>query len=100
VAPDRKRYAPPRDVNRLPDIAYSIALIFLKADLAAMSRQIFRADGRQLPVIAAQAKKDKAVILWLDQTGLRSDAAVGTTWALVGQTPVVCPRPAAGSRST
>jgi hypothetical protein len=53
-----------------------------------------------LPVIAAQAKKDKAVILWLDQTGLRSDAAVGTTWALVGQIPVVCPKPAAGSRST
>jgi transposase len=41
------------------------------------------------PAIAAQAKKDKAIILWLDQTGLRSDAAVGTTWAPVGQTPVV-----------
>jgi hypothetical protein len=25
----------------------------------------------------------------LNQTGLRSDAAVGTTWALSGQTPVV-----------
>jgi transposase len=41
------------------------------------------------PGIVAQAKRDKAVILWLDQTGLRSDAAVGTTWAPVGQTPVV-----------
>src|SRR6185312_17548416 len=41
------------------------------------------------PTIAAQGKRDKAVILWLDQTGLRSDAAVGTTWAPVGQTPVV-----------
>ncbi|WP_244454613.1 IS630 family transposase [Micromonospora echinofusca] len=41
------------------------------------------------PAIAAQARRDKAVILWLDQTGLRSDAAVGTTWAPVGQTPVV-----------
>lgn len=41
------------------------------------------------PAIAARARRDKAVILWLDQTGLRSDAAVGTTWAPVGQTPVV-----------
>jgi len=43
----------------------------------------------EYPAIAAQANKDKAIILWLDQTGLRSDAAVGTTWAPVGQTPVV-----------
>lgn len=41
------------------------------------------------PAIAKRAKKEKAVILWLDQTGLRSDAAVGTTWAPVGKTPVV-----------
>lgn len=41
------------------------------------------------PGIAARAKKDNAVILWLDQTGLRSDAAVGTTWAPAGQTPTV-----------
>jgi transposase len=41
------------------------------------------------PAIARKAKKDKAIILWLDQTGLRSDAAVGTTWAPVGKTPVV-----------
>lgn len=41
------------------------------------------------PAIAARAKKQKAVILWLDQTGIRSDAPVGTTWAPVGKTPVV-----------
>ncbi|QOC93934.1 IS630 family transposase [Micromonospora craniellae] len=41
------------------------------------------------PAIEAQARKEKAIILWLDQTGLRSDAAVGATWAPVGQTPVV-----------
>jgi len=41
------------------------------------------------PAIAARAKREKAVILWLDQTGLRSDAAVGATWAPIGQTPVV-----------
>jgi len=41
------------------------------------------------PAIAAKARKEGAVMLWLDQTGLRSDASVGTTWAPVGQTPVV-----------
>jgi transposase len=41
------------------------------------------------PAIVAQARKDGGVVLWLDQTGLRSDAAVGATWAPVGQTPVV-----------
>jgi hypothetical protein len=41
------------------------------------------------PAIATRAKREKAVILWLDQTGLRSDAPVGTTWAPVGKTPVV-----------
>lgn len=41
------------------------------------------------PAIAKRAKRQKAVILWLDQTGLRSDAPVGKTWAPVGKTPVV-----------
>lgn len=36
-------------------------------------------------------------MLWLDQTGLRSDAAVAATWAPVGQTPVV---PESGKRFT
>lgn len=44
---------------------------------------------REYPAIEARARKDKAIILWLDQTGLRSDAPVGTGWAPVGQTPVV-----------
>ncbi len=43
----------------------------------------------QYPAIEARAKKDKAIILWLDQTGLRSDAPVGKGWAPVGKTPVV-----------
>jgi transposase len=43
----------------------------------------------EYPAIEAQARKDKAVILWLDQTGLRSDAPVGKGWAPVGKTPVV-----------
>ncbi|WP_036372447.1 IS630 family transposase [Micromonospora sp. ATCC 39149] len=44
---------------------------------------------QEYPAIEAQARKEKAIILWLDQTGLRSDASVGTSWAPVGQTPVV-----------
>ena len=41
------------------------------------------------PAIVKQAKTDGGVVLWLDQTGLRSDASVGTTWAPVGRTAVV-----------
>ncbi len=45
--------------------------------------------AEQYPAIEAKARKDKAIILWLDQTGLRSDASVGTGWAPVGKPPVV-----------
>ncbi len=45
--------------------------------------------AEEYPAIEVRARKDKAVILWLDQTGLRSDASVGKGWAPVGQTPVV-----------
>jgi transposase len=53
----------------------------------------------QYPALEARARKEKAIILWLDQTGLRSDAAVGTSWAPAGQTPVAA-RPANASAST
>ncbi|WP_190818030.1 IS630 family transposase [Saccharopolyspora pogona] len=39
--------------------------------------------------IAARARREGALILWLDQTGIRSDATVARTWAPAGQTPVV-----------
>jgi transposase len=52
---------------------------------------------QRYPAIAARAKQEKAIVLWLDQTGLRSDAAVASTWAPVGQTPVV---PKTGKRFT
>ena len=51
------------------------------------------------PAIEARARKQKAIVLWLDQTGLRSDAAVGTTWARSGR-PRWYPRPANASAST
>lgn len=49
------------------------------------------------PEIVKKAKqgKDKGIILWGDQTGLRSDHVTGRTWGLVGQTPEV---PVTGKR--
>lgn len=41
------------------------------------------------PAIAAKAKREKALILWGDEMGLRSDHAVGRSWSPKGQTPVV-----------
>jgi hypothetical protein len=29
------------------------------------------------------------MVLWLDEMGIRSDAAAGRSWAPVGQTPVI-----------
>jgi transposase len=52
---------------------------------------------QRYPAIAARARREKAIVLWLDQTGLRSDASVAATWAPVGQTPVV---PKSGKRFT
>jgi hypothetical protein len=48
--------------------------------------------GRQdtgYPEIAKRAKKEGALILFADEAGIRSDHHAGTTWAPVGQTPVV-----------
>jgi transposase len=45
--------------------------------------------AEQYPAIEAKARREKAIILWLDQTGLRSDSSVGTGWAPVGKPPVV-----------
>ncbi len=41
------------------------------------------------PMIQKQAKKEKAVISWGDEMGLRSDHNVGRTYGLKGKTPVV-----------
>ncbi|WP_424923961.1 IS630 family transposase [Actinophytocola oryzae] len=42
------------------------------------------------PAIAARAKAEGGVVVWADQTGLRSDAAPpGRSWAPKGRTPVV-----------
>ena len=41
------------------------------------------------PAIRAQAKREGGVVVWLDEMGVRSDAAAGRSWAPVGQTPVI-----------
>jgi transposase len=41
------------------------------------------------PAIRAQAKREGGVVLWLDEMGIRSDAAAGRSRAPVGQTPVI-----------
>jgi transposase len=41
------------------------------------------------PAIVAAAKADGGIVLWLDESGIGSTAALHTTWAPVGATPVV-----------
>jgi transposase len=41
------------------------------------------------PAIRAQARREGGVVLWLDEMGVRSEAAAGRSWAPVGQTPVI-----------
>lgn len=43
----------------------------------------------EYPAIARQAQRDGAVIYWGDEMGLRSDHVAGTSYAPVGQTPIV-----------
>ena len=40
------------------------------------------------PEIEKRARRERAEILWADESGLRSDHTTGRTWAPVGQTPV------------
>jgi transposase len=49
----------------------------------------------EYPAIAAAAAAEGAVIYFADEAGIRSDHHAGTTWAPIGQTPVV---PATGER--
>jgi transposase len=43
----------------------------------------------EYPAIRAQARQEGGVVLWLDEMGVRSDAAAGRSWAPIGQTPVI-----------
>jgi transposase len=41
------------------------------------------------PAIRARAKGEGGVLLWLDEMGVRSDAAAGRSWAPIGKTPII-----------
>jgi len=43
---------------------------------------------QRYPEIEKRARKQRAEILWADESGLRCDHTAGRTWAPVGQTPV------------
>ncbi|AER57550.1 transposase [Pseudoxanthomonas spadix BD-a59] len=45
--------------------------------------------AKQYPKIVARAKREGALVFFADESGIRSDHHAGTTWAPVGQTPVV-----------
>jgi transposase len=57
----------------------------LEQNPAAVARWL----ATEFPAIRAQAKREGGLVLWLDEMGVRSDAATGRSWAPVGQTPVV-----------
>ena len=50
---------------------------------------IVRWLAEDYPAIARQAKRAKATIYWGDEMGVRSDHVTGTSYAPVGQTPVI-----------
>ena len=50
---------------------------------------------KEYPKIARRAKRENAVIFFADEAGIRSDHHAGTSWAPVGETPIV---PATGAR--
>jgi transposase len=41
------------------------------------------------PQLETRAYRERALILWLDEMGLRSDHSAGRSWSPVGQTPLV-----------
>jgi transposase len=45
--------------------------------------------AQEFPAVRAQARREGGVVLWLDEVGVRSDAAAGRSWAPVGRTPVI-----------
>jgi transposase len=50
---------------------------------------------KDYPMVQKQAKKEKALIYWGDEMGLRSDHAVGRSYGRCGQTPII---PGTGQR--
>src|SRR4030095_11270501 len=57
----------------------------LEQNPAAVRRCLAETD----PAICAQARREGGVVLWLDELGIRSDAAAGRSWAPIGKTAVI-----------
>src|SRR5580658_2861750 len=57
----------------------------LEQDPAAVKRWL-KVD---YPAVAERGRREKARILWADETGLRSDHTAGRSWSPVGETPVI-----------
>jgi transposase len=53
------------------------------------TRLVHEWETKTYPAIKAQARAQGATIYFADEAGIRSDYHTGTTWAPVGQTPVV-----------
>lgn len=53
------------------------------------SEEVQRWLSEEFPKIRAQAKREKAMIFFGDEAGVRSDHHAGTTWVPKGKTPVV-----------
>ncbi|MHB8450143.1 MAG: IS630 family transposase [Mycobacteriales bacterium] len=50
---------------------------------------VARWKAEEFPAIARRARAEGATIWWQDESGVRTDYHSGTTWAPIGQTPVV-----------
>jgi transposase len=57
----------------------------LEQDPVAVGRWL----AETYPTIRARARREGGMVLWLDEMGVRADAAAGRSWAPIGQTPVV-----------
>jgi transposase len=57
----------------------------LEQNPAAVARWL----AETYPAIRVQAKREGGMVLWLDEMGVRSDAAAGRSWAPIGKTPVI-----------
>jgi transposase len=57
----------------------------LEQNPAAVARWL----AEEFPAIRTQARREGGVVLWLDELGIRSDAAAGRSWAPIGKTPVI-----------
>lgn len=51
--------------------------------------EVARWSREEFPAIVAEARRKQAALLFIDETGVREDAAIGTTWGERGRTPVV-----------